>query len=152
MVVLGFPLTRKQILKQHEGVDLHCRPKTRKRNGEHMRVIIAGGRDVRGAMANNLVEAAISACGWEDEITEVVHGDAVGIDTAADHVCSERWSVIPVPAEWDKYGKSAGPIRNKKMADMADALIAIWDGGSRGTKNMIQTAERNGLRVFVYRY
>jgi hypothetical protein len=117
-----------------------------------MRVIIAGGRDIRGVMANRLVEAAISACGWDNEITEVVHGNAVGIDTAADHVCSERWPVIPVPAEWDKYGRSAGPIRNKKMADMADALIAIWDGNSRGTKNMIETAKKKGLKVFVHRY
>lgn len=117
-----------------------------------MRVIIAGGRDVRGAIANNLVETAISACGWENEITEVIHGNAAGIDTAADHVCSEKWPVIPVPAEWDKYGPPAGPIRNEKMASMADALIAVWNGNSRGTRNMIETAKQKGLKVFVYRY
>jgi hypothetical protein len=38
------------------------------------------------------------------------------------------------------------------MASMADALIAVWDGKSRGTKNMIETAEKMGLRVYVHRY
>ena len=52
------------------------------------------------------------------------------------------------PADWDKHGRAAGPIRNKQMADYADVLIAVWDGKSRGTKNMID--EMNKLMKPVY--
>ena len=53
------------------------------------------------------------------------------------------------PAEWDKYGRSAGPIRNGQMAKAAEALIALLAPGSRGTKNMIEQATKKGLKVFV---
>lgn len=56
------------------------------------------------------------------------------------------------PADWGKYGKSAGVLRNKQMAEYADGLIAFWDGKSRGTANMIETAKGLGLRVRVARY
>lgn len=123
-----------------------------KENEGLMRVIIAGGRDVQRDLAEILVRKAIQESGWEDQITEVVHGAAPGIDSAAHEVCRDKWPVKPVPADWKKHGKSAGPIRNRQMAGMADGLIAIWDGRSRGTKNMIETAERMGLKVFVMRY
>jgi hypothetical protein len=51
-----------------------------------------------------------------------------------------------------KYGKSAGPIRNRAMAEYAGALIAIWDGSSRGTLNMIETAKKLELKVFIYNF
>lgn len=56
------------------------------------------------------------------------------------------------PADWEQHGKSAGHIRNAKMADNADALIAFWDGESKGTKNMIDNARRKGLAVRVIQY
>lgn len=62
---------------------------------------------------------------------------------------------IPVarfPADWEQYGRSAGVRRNAQMAQYADALIAVWDGESRGTKSMINLAVANGLIVFVYRF
>ena len=126
-----------------------------------MRLIIAGGREVPSERADCLVRAAIAASGWDSEITEVIHGasagiyideDTKGIDSAADRVCRERWPVTKVPAKWTEQGKAAGPTRNRKMASMADALIAIWDTKSRGTKNMIDEAKKKGLRVFVFTY
>ena len=53
------------------------------------------------------------------------------------------------PADWNKYGKSAGYKRNEEMAKYADALIAFWDGKSKGTKHMIDLAKRYGLKVKV---
>ena len=47
---------------------------------------------------------------------------------------------IPIkefPADWDKFGKSAGYVRNREMAEYCDAAIIIWDGKSKGTKHMI---------------
>lgn len=114
-----------------------------------MRVIIAGCRDVK--RPDDLVRAAIQASGWSADITEIIHGAARGIDSAAHRVCEGLWPVKPVPAQWEAHGKAAGSIRNKKMAEMADALIAVWDGKSRGTRNMIETAKRLGLKVYVHR-
>ncbi len=115
-----------------------------------MKVIICGSRNVSEADAVFLVIDAIRESGWSNCIKEVIHGDARGIDSVADAVCRQKHKVTPVPAEWDKFGNSAGPIRNKKMADMADAVIAIWDGKSPGTSNMIQTACKAGLPVFIF--
>lgn len=72
----------------------------------------------------------------------------------------KKWAIlngVPIknfPADWDKYGKAAGPIRNAQMAEYADYLIAFWDGKSRGTKNMIETMINLGLHgeVLLYDY
>lgn len=53
-------------------------------------------------------------------------------------------------ADWDKHGKAAGPIRNQEMAEYADALIAVWDGESRGTRDMIDKALDEGLDIYVH--
>jgi hypothetical protein len=53
------------------------------------------------------------------------------------------------PAQWSIYGKGAGYIRNREMAQYADALIAFWDGKSKGTKNMIDEAKKQGLIIKV---
>lgn len=112
-----------------------------------MKTIIAGSRSI-GDLATVL--RAVNEAGWT--ITEVVCGGARGVDTLG-----ELWAHragVPVrrfPADWDKHGKAAGPIRNGEMADYAEALIAIWDGVSPGTWNMIQQGRRRGLKVFVYR-
>ena len=62
---------------------------------------------------------------------------------------------IPVesyPADWNRHGRSAGYIRNHEMLENADALIAFWDGRSKGTKNMIDIAMRAGKAVRIVRY
>ena len=76
---------------------------------------------------------------------EVVSGRAKGVDTAGERwakACQERdqdpyhYNVKEFPANWNKYGKSAGYRRNEQMADYADALLLIWDGESRGSMHM----------------
>ena len=69
--------------------------------------------------------------------------DALGERFAKEH----NLGLKVVPADWKTYGRSAGPRRNEQMARMAGTLIAFWDGKSRGTKNMIDTVKRLGLRV-----
>lgn len=111
-----------------------------------MITIIAGSRNFADDI---LVREAVEASGFD--ITEVISGGARGIDK-----CGERWATknrIPyqvVYADWDKYGKSAGYRRNQRMADMAEALIAIWDGQSKGTLHMIHIAKAKGLAVYVH--
>lgn len=114
-----------------------------------MKTIIAGSRD---AWPDD-VENAMSACPFRDEITEVISGGAVGADSLGESWARRREiSVQFFPADWERYGRAAGPIRNKQMADNAEALIAIWDGKSRGTKNMIEIAKDLHLQVFVYNF
>lgn len=111
-----------------------------------MKVIIAGSRDIT---KYNTVEQAVKLSGFE--ITEVVSGKARGVDTLG-----EVWALthnIPVasfPANWNKHGRAAGPIRNCEMAEYAEALIAVYDGESTGTANMITQARSKGLDVFIY--
>ena len=54
------------------------------------------------------------------------------------------------PANWDKYGRSAGHKRNKQMAEYADGLMAFWDMESPGTKSMIRYAQENDLEILVF--
>ncbi len=103
-----------------------------------MKLIISGSRSFNDY--DLLSEMAMKVNDKFDEITEVVCGGAKGAD-----VLGKKWADengIPVklmPANWTKHGKSAGPIRNREMAEYADALLVFWDGESPGTKNMITT-------------
>ena len=89
------------------------------------------------------------------EITEVVSGKARGVDTLGEWWAKSGEKDIPIqsfPADWKKFKKAAGYIRNAEMAKYADALIAIWDGESRGTFNMIEEAMKNRLRIAMFYY
>ena len=103
-----------------------------------MKVIIAGTREISDY---SLVVKTIESSGYN--ITEVVSGTATGVDWLG-----EQWARannIPIkemPADWMRYGNSAGPFRNKAMAEYADAAVIIWDGKSRGTRNMIENMIR----------
>lgn len=110
-----------------------------------MKTIIAGSRGVK--LYRQIVEAVENS---EFDISVIISGTARGADRLGEQYASKN--NIPCkryPAEWDKHGKSAGYIRNTLMADNADALIAIWDGESRGTKHMIDIARRKGLKVWI---
>ena len=87
----------------------------------------------------------------------IISGNAKGADQIGIQYTMER--KLPLrkfPAKWNKYGKMAGPIRNAQMMSYAKegipALVAFWDGKSRGTKNMINTADNRHTFVRVIRY
>lgn len=87
---------------------------------------------------------------WK-EITEIISGGAKGADSLAEKYASERNIPIKVfKPEWDKYGKSAGFKRNIKIIDECDALIAFWDGKSKGTKHSIDLAKKQHKKVIIY--
>lgn len=110
-----------------------------------MKVIIAGSRNILNGV---VVREGIEESGFE--ITEIICGEAKGVDTLG-----KLWGKlyrIPVKsftANWQKFGLSAGPRRNKQMAEYADALIAIWDGKSRGTLDMITQMRELKKKVYV---
>ncbi len=111
-----------------------------------MKTIIAGSRELDSYL---ILSGVIRKIDWE--ITEVISGTARGADRLG-----ERWAKnhnIPLKkyvANWRRYGNKAGILRNIEMAEYADALIALWDGESKGTKHMIEIARKKNLKVYVY--
>ena len=111
-----------------------------------MKIIIAGSRTI---YSTALVRLAIRESGFK--VTEIVSGAARGIDQAAIDVAAIDGIPLSIwPADWDKYGNGAGPIRNCQMGEYGDGLIAIWDGISTGTGHMIQTMNPQNLAKPTY--
>ena len=111
-----------------------------------MKLIIAGSRHLTDIDSEG-IQAFITFLGIKN-ITEVVCGMAPGIDSAGKQWAEDNGiHVEPFPAEWDTYGKAAGPIRNKQMAEYADELLIIWNGKSPGSANMKATMEKLGKPV-----
>jgi hypothetical protein len=115
-----------------------------------MKIVIAGSRTINDYKL--LIEALKN---FPYEITEVVCGCAVGVDTLGETwATANNIKIKKMPANWNEYGKAAGVIRNRQMAEYADAGLILWDGDSPGSKNMVQ--ELNKLNkiaiVKIYPY
>jgi len=94
---------------------------------------------------------------FNEGTVEIVSGMANGADKLGEKMAAQCFFQLQqFPADWDAHGKSAGNKRNLAMAKYAKEqrgmLIAFWNGKSRGTKNMIELAKKNGLTVNVVRY
>ncbi len=110
-----------------------------------MKTIIAGSR--RGIPMVRVREA-VASCPWT--ISVVISGEATGVDKLGAIIAEERgWPVERFPANWHLLGKAAGPERNRQMLTAAEALVAVWDGKSRGTAHMISIARSKGIPVHV---
>lgn len=112
------------------------------------RIIVAGSRTLS---SRPIVANAIKLSPHNPFHGELVTGDADGVDSIArEFVQTFRNVELNVfPANWDEYGKSAGPRRNTEMAEYADGLIAVWNGKSSGTKDIIDKALERNLDVYV---
>lgn len=120
-----------------------------------MKLIIAGSR---GITDYSIVRQAVITSGlWKEygKRLEIVSGMARGVDTLAVEFAKRNALTLhefPVSSnDWETHGKKAGMLRNIEMGKFSDGLIAIWDGESRGTKQMIDWATKNGLYVYVHR-
>lgn len=121
-----------------------------------VRVIIAGGRDFTDyhklkTYMNCLLQLL------DKSQVEIISGGAKGADFLGERYAREfGYKLKRFPADWNKYGKAAGPIRNKEMAlyaaEAKGVLVAFWDGSSRGTYDMITRAEEYGLEVYIPKY
>lgn len=115
------------------------------RRFEPFYVIVCGGRDFRDRNLLNATLDKIVAERWP--IAEIIHGNARGADTlAGEWARCHHVRVWPVPAEWSKYGRSAGPRRNKKMLGSGAKLVVAFPGG-KGTRNMVKQARTAGIEV-----
>ena len=116
------------------------------------RIIVAGTNSFENyGLISDTLDQFLSECG--DDI-EIISGHAAGPDQLGERYAKEHSLKCTVfPAEWKKYGRAAGPIRNAQMLSYAleaePAVIVFWDGKSRGTSDMINKAKRKGAEVRI---
>lgn len=111
-----------------------------------MKVIVAGSRYI---LDYNEVLTAIEKSGFV--IDELVSGHAPGVDTLGEKYAAKNDIPLKLfPADWEKLKQWAGPARNHDMAVYADALIAVWDGKSGGTHDMIKKMRKRRKPVFIH--
>ncbi len=108
-----------------------------------MRVIIAGGRDYKATIRDYQLVREILL---KNNVSEIVSGGASGADSWGENLGKKLGIPVKVfSADWDKWGRSAGPRRNQEMAEYGDAVILM--PGGRGTQNMRDEAGKRGLLV-----
>lgn len=115
-----------------------------------MKVIIAGGRSFSDY---NLLREVCDHMLQNQIEVEIVSGKARGADALGEKYAKEKgYTIKEFPADWEKYKKAAGYIRNKEMAKYADAAIVFWDGNSKGSKHMIELSQEYNLKIKVVNY
>ncbi|MBQ6706027.1 MAG: DUF2493 domain-containing protein [Clostridia bacterium] len=105
------------------------------------RIVVAGCRDYDNYYeAEEYIDSCISDMKSVCEFL-FISGGCRGADALGERYAREHgYEIERYPAEWEKYGRAAGPMRNRKMAEIADFIICFWDGKSRGTKAIIDFA------------
>lgn len=84
------------------------------------------------------------------DMTHIVSGGAEGTDKLAERYARDRNIPITViKPQWELYGKSAGPIRNRQIVEASDVIIAFWDYSSKGTKSTIDISNKLGKPCYV---
>jgi hypothetical protein len=109
-----------------------------------MKILVTGGRDFDDY---EMLKTVLDGLHKENPIDTLIHGGARGADSLADKWARDNNIHISIHlAKWDKYGRSAGPIRNREMLEEKPDLVMAFPGG-RGTADMIRQAERAGIGV-----
>lgn len=116
-----------------------------------LKIIIAGSRYFNNyCLLKSKLDILLS--NRNNNEIQIVSGGCRGSDKLGELYAMNNGIDIKIfNAQWDKYGKSAGPKRNLQMAIYSDALVAFWDGKSRGTSNMIEVAKQHNLIIRVIR-
>jgi hypothetical protein len=122
-------------------------------NKDNFKVVVAGSR---GFNNYKLLKEKCNKLLREKKETHniiIVSGNARGADILGEKYSNDEGFDLKIyPADWKKHGRSAGFRRNEQMAEVADALIAFWDGKSHGTKHMIDICKEKGIDVRVINY
>lgn len=112
-----------------------------------MKLIIAGSRTIKNY---NLIKSTIDSLNLD--IKEIISGTANGIDKLGERYAEENnIDLIKFPADWNKFGKRAGYLRNVEMAKYGNSCIVFWDGISSGSKHMIKIARDYKLWLKVFK-
>lgn len=109
-----------------------------------MRVLVCGGRDFNNA---SVVEDVLNSIHEAKPITLIIQGEARGADRLGKLWAKGRGiPTLDCPANWELYGKSAGYIRNKYMAEMNPDIGVAFPGG-KGTANMVKIMRERNIEV-----
>jgi len=112
-----------------------------------MKLAIIGSRSFKDY---ELLETTVNGIFQHKDITTIVSGGASGADTLAEqYACRYNIETVIHKADWSRYGKAAGPMRNKYIINDCDTLLAFWDGKSKGTLNSINTATKQNKDIIV---
>ena len=116
-----------------------------------MKIIIAGSRNFTNY--KKLSEACDHFLQNQTTIEIVSGAHYKGADKLGElYAKGKGYKITQFSADWNKFGRASGPKRNKEMAHYAVALIAFWDGKSKGTKHMIAHAKSNHLKIEIIYY
>lgn len=163
MIFLTFHLILQKILMRNMDKEL-SNGKMDKKNIKHViktrylnsyKVIVAGGRDFDNYefLKEKLDETFESLGDLDAHPIEIISGMADGADTLGIKYAKEhKLTMVLYPANWDKYPRMAGILRNMNMLVTATHLVAFWDGKSHGTKHLIEIAKEKGIPVWIYKY
>lgn len=117
-----------------------------------LKVIVAGSR---GFDNFELMERLLDMYfqNYSPDEIEIVSGGAKGADRLGERYARSRGMALKVmPADWNRYGKSAGYRRNESMVQYATHCVVFWDGESRGTQHTIDLANQYNLVLRIVRY
>lgn len=117
-----------------------------------VRIVVAGCRDYNDYdEARLFIDQCLTVIRKDNEII-ILSGGAVGADSLGERYARENgFKTELYPADWKKYGRSAGPIRNRQMAEACDCAICFWDGKSKGTESMLELANKYAKPVRIKR-
>lgn len=117
------------------------------------KLIVAGGRDFNDYETLSHVLFELSENEYASQAVSIVSGMAAGADRLGYRFAKENQvTVHEFPADWKRYPRSAGYIRNADMGLFADGLLAFWDGKSKGTAHMIKFMTTAGKPVHIIKY
>jgi hypothetical protein len=110
-----------------------------------MRVLVCGGRDYQN---KSRVDQVLQQVGAEQPITTIIHGAARGADQLGEAWGLRRGIRLEAyPADWSRFGLSAGPRRNQEMLTKGQPDLVVAFPGGRGTADMVRRSRRAGIRV-----
>lgn len=110
-----------------------------------MRVLVCGGRDFGD---KDRAYAFLDLLCEKEPISTVIHGGASGADYIAHQWAEDRGvNCTEYPADWNRYGRAAGPIRNQQMVDDGRPDVVVAFPGGSGTADMVRRAEAAGIKV-----
>ena len=106
-----------------------------------MKLLIAGSRAIKDVDLSEYIPK---------DVELIISGGANGIDSLAEkYADTNRISKLIIRPEYRRYGRAAPIKRNEIMVDIADSVLVIWDGRSRGTQSTIEYAKKKNKPVTV---
>ncbi len=115
-----------------------------------MKIVIGGCRNFEDyAVFCDFVSACLENEAKQHAIT-ILSGHCAGVDQMAERYAKEHGLDLEIfPADWAKYGRAAGPMRNREMVKQADGVIAFWDGKSKGTASLLGYADKLNKQIYL---